>query len=177
VTGVQTCALPISDLDIPADFADTRLSLFGPGTDSGTFDFFTEAINGEEGSIRIDYTSIGEDDNAAVTAIRGDVGAMGYVPFSFYQEAGTEVKGLAIDSGNGCADPTAENVQQGTYTPLGRALFVYASDTALQKPETVAFFEFYINNADQIAQIGGYVGLTQDQVTEQLAKVAALAGK
>jgi len=167
----------IPDLDVPADFASTPLSLFGPGTDSGTFDFFTEAINGEEGSIRIDYTSIGEDDNAAVTAIRGDVGAMGYVPFSFYQEAGAEVKGIAIDGGNGCADPTAENVQQGTYTPLGRALFVYASDSALQKPETVAFFEFYINNADQIAEIGGYIGLTQDQITEQLAKVAALAGK
>lgn len=167
----------IPDLDVPADFADTPLNLYGPGTDSGTFDFFTEAINGEEGSIRIDYTSIGEDDNAAVTAVTGDVGAMGYVPFSFYQEAGDAVKGIAIDGGNGCADPTAENVQEGLYTPLGRALFVYASDTALQKPETVAFFDFYINNSTQIAEIGGYIGLTQSQVTEQLAKVAELAGQ
>lgn len=167
----------IPDLDIPADFADTPLNLFGPGTDSGTFDFFTEAINGEEGSIRIDYTSIGEDDNAAVTAVTGDVGAMGYVPFSFYQEAGDAVKGIAVDGGNGCAEPTAENVQEGLYTPLGRALFVYASGTALQKPETVAFFDFYINNSTQIAEIGGYIGLTQSQVTEQLAKVAELAGQ
>lgn len=167
----------IPDLDVPADFADTPLNLYGPGTDSGTFDFFTEAINGEEGSIRIDYTSIGEDDNAAVTAIVGDVGAMGYVPFSFFQEAGDAVKGIAIDGGNGCAEPTSDNVQDGSYTPLGRALYVYASDTALQKPETVAFFDFYINNSDQIAEIGGYIGLTAAQVTEQLAKVAELAGQ
>ena len=139
--------------------------------------FFTEAINGEEGSIRIDYTSIGEDDNAAVTAVTGDVGAMGYVPFSFYQEAGDAVKGIAVDGGNGCAEPTAENVQDGSYSPLGRALYVYASGTALQKPETVAFFDFYINNSAQIAEIGGYIGLTPAQVTEQLAKVASLAGQ
>ncbi len=167
----------IPGLDVPADFASTPLNLYGPGTDSGTFDFFTEPINGEEGSIRIDYTSIGEDDNAAVTAVTGDVGAMGYVPFSFYQEAGDAVKGLEVDNGNGCVAPTAENVQNGTYAPLGRALYVYASDNALQSPQTVAFFEYYINNSGQIAEIGGYVGLTADQQAEQLAKVAALAGK
>jgi len=166
----------IPDLDVPADFADTPLNLYGPGTDSGTFDFFTEEINGEEGRIRIDYTSIGEDDNAAVTAIIGDVGAMGYVPFAFYQEAGDAVKGIAIDGGDGCIDPTAENVQNGIYTPLGRPLFVYASDKALQQPQTVAFFEFYINNSDKIADIAGAVGLTDEQKAEQIAKVQALAG-
>ncbi len=166
----------IPDLDVPAEFADTPLSLYGPGTDSGTFDFFTEAINGEEGLIRIDYTSIGEDDNAAVTAITGDVGAMGYVPFAFYQEAGDAVKGIGIDGGDGCIDPTAENVQNGIYTPLGRPLFVYASDKALQQDATVAFFEFYINNSDQIADIAGAVGLTDEQKAEQIAKVQALAG-
>jgi phosphate transport system substrate-binding protein len=167
----------IPGLDVPADFASTPLNLYGPGTDSGTFDFFTEAINGEEGSIRIDYTSIGEDDNAAVTAVVGDVGAMGYVPFSFYQEAGDEVKGLEIDNGNGCVAPTAANVQDGSYAPLGRALYVYASDKALQQPQTVAFFDFYISNSTQIADIGGYVGLTPAQETEQIAKVNALAGR
>jgi phosphate transport system substrate-binding protein len=167
----------IPGLDVPADFANTPLSLYGPGTDSGTFDFFTEVVNGEEGNIRIDYTSIGEDDNAAVTAVVGDVGAMGYIPFSYYQEAGDSVKGLEIDGGNGCVAPSADNVQSGSYAPLGRALFVYASDTALQKPETVAFFDFYINNSGQIAEIGGFVGLTPEQQQEQLAKVAALSGR
>ena len=167
----------IPGLDVPADFASTPLSLYGPGTDSGTFDFFTEAINGDEGRIRIDYTSIGEDDNAAVTAITGDVGAMGYVPFAFYQEAGDAVKGIAIDGGDGCIDPTPANVQDGQYSPLGRPLFVYASDKALQQAATVAFFTFYIANSDQIAEIAGAVGLTDSQKTEQQAKVDALAGK
>lgn len=166
----------VEGLDIPADFADTPIALYGPGTDSGTFDFFTEVVNGEEGSIRIDYTSIGEDDNAAVTAISGDVGAMGYVPFAFYQESLDLVKGLEIDGGNGCVAPTPENVLDGSYSPLGRELYVYASDTALSKPETVEFFNFYINNAAQIAEVAGAVGLSPEQTEEQLAKVAALSG-
>jgi phosphate transport system substrate-binding protein len=166
----------VDGLDLPADFASTPISLYGPGTDSGTFDFFTEVVNGEEGSIRIDYTSIGEDDNAAVTAVAGDVGAMGYVPFAFYQESLDLVKGLEIDGGNGCVAPTAENVQDGSYSPLGRALYVYASDTALQKPETVEFFNFYIDNSDVIAEVAGAIGLTDAQKEEQRAKVAALAG-
>jgi phosphate transport system substrate-binding protein len=166
----------VEGLDIPADFADTPIALYGPGTDSGTFDFFTDVVNGEEGSIRIDYTSIGEDDNAAVTAISGDVGAMGYVPFAFYQESLDLVKGLEIDGGNGCIAPTPENVLDGSYTPLGRELYVYASNTALAKPETVEFFNFYINNAAQIAEIAGAVGLSPEQTEAQLAKVAALSG-
>jgi phosphate transport system substrate-binding protein len=166
----------VTGLDIPAELNNQPLNLYGPGTDSGTFDFFTEVINGEEGKIRIDYTSIGEDDNAAVTAVRGDIGAIGYVPFSYYQEAGSDVKGLAIDSGNGCIEPTPENVQDGSYTPLGRPLFVYASDTALAKPETVEFFNFYVNNSGRIGEIAGFVGLNDAQVQEQLAKVASLAG-
>jgi phosphate transport system substrate-binding protein len=166
----------VEGLDIPADFADTPIALYGPGTDSGTFDFFTDVVNGEEGSIRIDYTSIGEDDNAAVTAISGDVGAMGYVPFAFYQESLDLVKGLEIDGGNGCNAPTPENVLDGSYTPLGRELYVYASNTALAKPETVEFFNFYINNAAQIAEIAGAVGLSPEQTEAQLAKVAALSG-
>ncbi len=166
----------VEGLDIPADFADTPIALYGPGTDSGTFDFFTNVVNGEEGSIRIDYTSIGEDDNAAVTAISGDVGAMGYVPFAFYQESLDLVKGLEIDGGNGCNAPTPENVLDGSYTPLGRELYVYASNTALAKPETVEFFNFYINNAAQIAEIAGAVGLSPEQTEAQLSKVAALSG-
>jgi len=166
----------VDGLDIPADFADTPIALYGPGTDSGTFDFFTDIVNGEEGAIRIDYTSIGEDDNAAVTAISGDVGAMGYVPFAFYQESLDLVKGLEIDGGDGCVAPTPENVLDGSYSPLGRELYVYASDAALSKPETVEFFNFYINNAADIASVAGAVGLSPEQTEEQLAKVAALSG-
>ena len=164
----------IDGLDLPADVAGQAITLYGPGTDSGTFDFFTEAINGEEGRIRIDYIDIGEDDNLAVTAIEGDRYAMGYVPYSYYQEAADRVKALAIDDGNGCVEATLDNVQNGAYTPLGRPLFVYASDTALAKPEVLEFMVYYVNNAEQIARAAGFVPMTAAQISEQLVKVEQL---
>lgn len=163
----------VAGMNFPADFASREIKLYGPGTDSGTFDFFTEVINGESGKITT-YIDIGEDDNAAVVAVSSDVSAMGYVPFSYYQEAGDSVKALAIDSGAGCTEATSENVLGGTYTPLGRPLFVYASDAALAKPQVVAFFEFYVNNSSVIAAAAGAVGLSEAQTTKALADVAAL---
>ena len=158
------------------DLPDESITLFGPGSDSGTFDFFTEAINGEEGQIRNDYQDIGEDDQAAVLGVSGDPWALGYIPFSFVQEAGDQVKPLQIDDGDGCKEASLENVQAGEYTPLGRPLFLYASDTALSRPEVVAFFEFYIENQAEIAEAATYVPMNDDQVAEAQAKVAALAG-
>jgi phosphate transport system substrate-binding protein len=152
------------------------IKLFGPGTDSGTFDFFTDVINGEEGRINLAYTDIGEDDHAAVLGVEGDVGAMGYVPYSYYQEVLDQVRALQIDDGSGCVDATLENVQNGSYTPLGRPLFVYASDTALARPEVLSFMRFYIDNAVDIAQTASYVPLTEDQIAEQHEKIEQLAG-
>ena len=166
----------IDGLDIPAEFASTPLNLFGPGTDSGTFDFFTEAVNGEEGRINLDYTDIGEDDHAAVLGVQGGVGAMGYVPYSYYQEVLGDVRALDIDNGNGCVAATLENVQGGTYTPLGRPLFVYASDTSLARPEVLDFMRFYIDNAVEIADTAGYVPLTDEQLAEQREKIEQLVG-
>lgn len=159
------------------DVADAEVQLYGPGTDSGTFDFFTEAINGESGRIRNDYIDIGEDDNAAVTAVQGDATAMGYVPFSYFQEAGDAVKALAIDDGDGCVEATPQNVQDGSYTPLGRGLFVYFSDTALARPEVLDFAEFYVSNAPRLAELAEYVPLTDEQVAEAERKIAELAGR
>jgi phosphate transport system substrate-binding protein len=164
----------VEGLDIPADFASTRLALYGPGTDSGTFDYFTEEINGEEGRIRNDYTDIGEDDNAAVVAVEGNVGAMGFIPYSYYQEAQDQVKALSIDDGNGCVDATLENVQDGSYTPLGRPLFVYASDVALQRAEALAFMEFYVENSASISEVAGFVPMNPSQVAKSTADVANL---
>jgi phosphate transport system substrate-binding protein len=166
----------IDGLDLPADFASQELDLVGPGTDSGTFDFFTEAINGEEGSIRTTYTDIGEDDQAAVNTVQGDEGAMGYIPYSFVTQAGDSVKALEIDGGEGCVAPTLENVQAGTYVPLGRPLFVYASGTALEKEHVLAFMKFYIENAEAVAEAASYVPLTEEQMTEQLDKIDQLTG-
>ena len=166
----------IEGVDLPDDAKGEAITLYGPGTDSGTFDFFTEAINGEEGRIRTDYTDIGEDDQAAVTAVQGDRYAMGYIPYSFVQEAGDAVKPLQIDGGGGCVEATLSNVQNGSYTPLGRPLFLYASDTALARPEVVAFFEFYIENQAEIAAAATYVPMNDDQVAVAQQKVRDLAG-
>jgi len=166
----------IDGLDLPADFAATPIALYGPGTDSGTFDFFTEEINGESGRINTSYTDIGEDDTAAVVGVSGTPGGMAFIPFSYYQETKDQVKGIAIDDGNGCVDPTPENVLGLTYTPLGRGLFTYFSEPALQKPETVAFAEFVLDNALEIAELADFVPMTDEQIEVQRAKVRALAG-
>lgn len=164
----------VKGLDLPDEAAGQPITVYGPGSDSGTFDFFTEAINGDSGRIRNNYIDIGEDDLAAVRAVEGDPYASGYIPFSYYQEAGDAVKALAIDHGSGCVEATPENVQNGTYTPLGRGLFVYFSDTALSRPEVLDFAEFYIDNAPTIAELAEFVAMTDEQLEEQRAKIAAL---
>ena len=164
----------IDGLDLPDDVASQSIELYGPGTDSGTFDFFTEAINGEEGRINRTYNSIGEDDQAAIVAVEGDTYAMGYIPYSFVQEAGEQVKPLAIDGGNGCVEATLENVQDGSYAPLGRPLLVYASGSALERPEVLDFMTFYINNAVEISEVATFVPLTDEQIEEQHQKIAEL---
>lgn len=158
------------------DFADEPLTLYGPGTDSGTFDLFTEAINGKEGQIRDDYTSIGEDDQAAITAVEGDPGAMAFIPYSYFQEAGDSIKPLLIDDGSGCVEPTLDNVQDGSYTPLGRPLFTYASDVALESEVALRFIQFWVENSSEISDIAGFVPMTQAQMDASSAKIDSLVG-
>ena len=164
--------------DIPGidagELADQAIDLYGPGVDSGTFDFFTEEINEEGGNITANYTDIGEDDNQAVQGVSGSVGGMAFIPYSFYQEYSDTVKGLAVDNGNGCVEPTVENLIAGEYTPLGRGLYMFPGAAALERPEVVAFYEFVINSNEEIAAAAGLVSLTDAQKTEQLAVVAGL---
>ncbi len=162
--------------DLPADLASVPLTLYGPGTDSGTFDFFTDIVNGEEGAIRTDYTNIGEEDLAAVQGVSAELGAMGFIPYSYYQENLDSVKAVAIDGGAGCIEPTIENVQAGTYAPLGRPLFTYVSAAAEARPEVQAFFRFLIEETELINSTAGYVGLTPEQQATELAKLDALFG-
>nr|WP_281352371.1 PstS family phosphate ABC transporter substrate-binding protein [Phytoactinopolyspora alkaliphila] len=157
------------DLDAPLD-------LYGPGTDSGTFDYFTEAINGESGAQRTDYNNIGEDDNTGIIGVEGSTGGMFYVGFSYYMENQDRVKALEIDGGDGCVAPSYETVQDGSYSPLGRGLFVYPSDAALEKPEVLAFINFFISNAEPIAEAAGFIGMTDEQASEAQAQVDALVG-
>ena len=156
------------------DLAGEDIVLYGPGTDSGTFDFFTEEINGEAGNIRTDYNNIGEDDNQAVQGVAGALGAMAFIPYSFYQEYSDQVKGLQIDSGSGCVAPEVENLIAGTYTPLGRSLYMFPSTEALTRPEVLAFYTYVIENNAEIASASGLVPLTDAQIAEQLAAVAEL---
>jgi phosphate transport system substrate-binding protein len=155
---------------------DESLELYGPGTDSGTFDYFTDAINGEEGAQRTDYNNIGEDDNTGIVGVEGSLGGMFYVGFSYYVENQDRVKALQIDGGNGCVEPSLETVQDGSYAPLGRGLFIYPSAEALERPEVLAFVQFYLENQAEIAEAAGYISLTDEQEEEALAKIESLTG-
>lgn len=145
---------------------DETLALFGPGTDSGTFDYFTDEINGEEGASRKDYNNVGENDNATVTGVEGSPGGMGYAGFSYYTENEGKLKALEVDGGKGCVGPSVQSAQGGTYTPLSRPLFIYPSDSALKKPEVKAFVEYYLENATSVAESVGFIPLTEEQLEE-----------
>jgi phosphate transport system substrate-binding protein len=155
---------------------DESLELYGPGSDSGTFGYFTEAVNGEEDAIRTDYNDVGEDDNATVTGVAGSPGGMGYFGFSFFNENQDQLKALEIDDGGGCVAPSVETVQDGSYTPLSRPLFVYPSAEALQRPEFDAFLEYYLDNVNDIAEQVGFIGLTDQQLSESQSKLESLIG-
>jgi len=150
------------------------LQLFGPGTDSGTFDYFTEEINGEEGVSRKDYNNVGEDDNATVTGVKGAPGGMGYFGFSFYQENEGSLKALEVDGGKGCVAPSSETAQNDTYVPLSRPLFIYPSGEALKKAEVKAFVDYYLDNVNGIAESVGYIPLTDEQLQESKDATAKL---
>jgi phosphate transport system substrate-binding protein len=150
---------------------DEELALFGPGTDSGTFDYFTEEINGEGGATRKDYNNVGENDNATVTGVEGAPGGMGYAGFSFYTENEGKLKALEVDGGKGCVAPSVETAQDGSYTPLSRALLIYPSDAALKKAEVKAFVDYYLDNVNSIAEAVGFIPLTEEQLAE--SKTAA----
>jgi phosphate transport system substrate-binding protein len=151
---------------------DEDLQLFGPGTDSGTFDYFTEEINGEEGSSRKDYNNVGEDDNATVTGVSGSPGGMGYFGYSFYEENEDSLKALEVDNGKGCVGPSPETAQDGSYTPLSRPLFIYPSEKALQQPEVKAFVSYYLDNVNSIAESVGFIPLTEEQLQQAKSSAA-----
>ncbi|HET6685680.1 MAG TPA: PstS family phosphate ABC transporter substrate-binding protein [Jiangellaceae bacterium] len=160
---------------IDPSFPDEPLVLAGPGTDSGTFDYFTDAINGEEGASRTDYQA-SEDDNVIVQAVQGSAGAMGYFGYSYYEENAETLKALEVDGGGGCVAPSPETVQDGSYSPLGRQLYIYPSAEALERPEVEGFVRFYIENIDEIVGAAGFIGLNDEQKTTLSDQFDALLG-
>jgi phosphate transport system substrate-binding protein len=155
---------------------DAPLKLFGPGTDSGTFDFFTGQINGEEGASREDYEA-SEDDNQLVTGVSGTEGGLGYFGFSYYEQNADKLNlvGVGKDAAS-CKKPDAASIQDGSYTPLARPLFMYPSDKALQRPEVKAFMEFVVNHYAAIAKASKIVPMTDSQAAESKTEVDKLAG-
>lgn len=144
--------------DVRAGFPDVPLKLFGPGTDSGTFDYFTEAVCGKEDASRSDYTA-SEDDNVLVTGVAGEKGALGYFGFAYYEENQDKIKVVPIDNGTGPVIPSAESISNGTYSPLSRPLFIYVSLAAVELPAVDAFARFYLAQAAQLAGEVGYIAL------------------
>ena len=149
--------------DVDAEFPDERLTLFGPGTDSGTFDYFTDAVVGEEGASRSDY-SASEDDNTIVTGVSGEKGGLGYFGFSYFEENQDALKAVEIDDGDGCVAPSVETAQDGTYTPLSRPLFIYVKQESLARPEVEAFVQYILDNETEIAEASQFVPLTSEQL-------------
>lgn len=158
-----------------SEVKDVALKMYGPGTDSGTFGYFTEEINGEDGKITTNFVDVGEDDNALIVGVTGELGAMGYVGWTYYNESRDKVKALQVDGGSGCVAPELENVASGDYAPLGRGLYVYASDSSIARPEVYAFFKFYLENQEAIASAAGGIPLTDAQLAENLAKLDSLS--
>ena len=148
--------------EIDPSLPDATLSLFGPGTDSGTFDFFTDEINGEEGVSREDYQP-SEDDNILVQGVAGEPGGLGYFGHSYYEQNKDKLNLVKVDGGSGCIEPTTETIQSGEYKPLSRPLFMYPSTKALKRPEVKAFLDYVEENYQAIAEASQIVPMSAEQ--------------
>ena len=144
--------------DIRPEWPNEEIKFYAPGTDSGTFDYFTEEINGESGAIRPDFTA-SEDDNVLVQGIAGDKNAIGFFGYAYYEENQDKLKLVAIDNGSGPVTPDFDTIQDGSYSPLSRPIFIYINKASLGKPELVEFITFYNTVAGEIIPEVGYVAL------------------
>lgn len=151
--------------DLRPEWPDEEIKLYGPGTDSGTFDYFTEEINGESGAIRTDFTP-SEDDNILVQGIAGDKNALGFFGFAYYVENQDKLKAVKIDNGNGPVEPTFETIKDGSYAPLSRPIYIYVTKEALSQDHVKAFVEYYLTEGTSLIPDVGYVSL-EDAVYEQ----------
>lgn len=158
--------------DIRPEWPAEPIRLYGPGTDSGTFDYFTEAVNGKSGAARPDFTA-SEDDNVLVQGISGDEYALGFFGYAYYEENASRLKLVPIDGGNGPLLPTVTSINDGSYSPLSRQVFIYLNTASLARPEVRAFVEFYLDVAKDLAREVGYIPLRDDEYEANKASVAA----
>ena len=152
--------------EVDSKLPDQSVKLYTPGTESGTYDFFTEEVNGEEGVQRTKGVQTSADDNVLVTGVSGEEGGLGYFGFSFYDQNKDKLNAVKVDGGGGCVAPTTQTIQDGSYKPLARPLFMYPSKEALAKPQVKAFMDFVVENYDRIAQTAKIVPMSADQATK-----------
>ncbi len=155
---------------IRTEWPDRPINLYGPGTDSGTFDYFTEVITGKAKASRPDYTA-SEDDNVLVQGIAGDPNALGYFGYSYYVENKAKLKLVAVDAGKGPMLPSEQTIRDGTYSPLSRPIFIYVNKAALVRPEMKEFIRFYMTGGPKLVTEVGYVPMNTSIYNENLAKI------
>lgn len=149
--------------DVREGLPDEEIKLYGPGADSGTFDYFTDEINGEEGLSRTDFQQ-SEDDNVLVRGVAGDEYALGYFGYAYYAPNTDKLKALAVDGGDGCVEPTDESIESGDYAPLSRPLFIYVSAEALEREAVQEFTAYYLDNVNLVLEDVGYIPLPSDEL-------------
>jgi len=163
--------------DLDPSFPDQGISLFGPGTDSGTYDYLAADVIGDESETTRDDYEASEDDNVLVQGVSGTEGATGYFGYTYYEENQDSLKALAIDDGEGCVEPSAETASDGTYTPLSRPLFIYVNSAEYGDNEAVkAYVDYYIGNLAEIAEIAQYIPLNDEQYGETQDALASVGG-
>ena len=155
---------------VRAEFPDQKMRLYGPDTDSGTFDYFTEEIMGEVQLSRPDYTA-SADDNVLIQGIAGDKGSLGYFGYAYYQESKDNLKLVAVDSGSGCVKPSPQTILSGEYSPLSRPLFIYVNMDSYKRPEVKMLVDFYMEHGPELTNEVGYVSSGSGVYEENIRKL------
>ncbi len=154
--------------DVRAEWPAEPIKYYAPGTDSGTFDYFTEEINGKSGAIRPDFTP-SEDDNVLVQGVAGDKNSIAFFGYAYYEENKDKLKIVKIDNGKGAVEPNFETIKSGEYAPLSRPIFIYVNKAAFGRPEVKEFVTFYLTKAKEIVPQVGYVALPDEEYTKGLS--------
>lgn len=163
--------------DLDPSFPDQDIAFFGPGTDSGTYDYMANDVIGDESEATRDDYEASENDNVLVQGVAGTEGATGYFGFSYYEQNADTLKALSVDDGNGCIEPSAETARAGEYTPLARPLFIYVNNASMADNEAVkAYVDFYIENLATIAEGAQFIALDDASYEETQAALADLEG-
>jgi phosphate transport system substrate-binding protein len=163
--------------DLDPSFPDQQVALFGPGTDSGTYDYMAADVIGDESETTRDDYEASEDDNVLVQGVSGTEGATGYFGYTYYEENADSLKALGIDDGNGCVEPSVETAQAGEYTPLARPLFIYVNNASYNdNPAVKEYTDFYIENLEQIAEAAQYIPLSEELYGETQSALEGISG-